>query len=146
METRTIDQVRVGEADSETAHHLVADSSHTGGAGEPFTHWRDSTTGFSYDLKVLPDTPVALRCAYWGSDSGRTFDLQVDGKTIATETLTGKQPNAYLYVTYPIPAELTQGKNSVIVRFAAQPGKIAGGLFDLRVLRAPEERFFVPCP
>ena len=137
LEARTTDRVRVGETDSETAHHLAADNSRTGGAGEPFTHWRDSTAGFSYDLKVLPDKPVSLRCAYWGSDSGRTFDIQVDGKVIATETLTGKQPGEYLYVTYPIPAELTQGKNQVTIHFAAQPGKIAGGLFDLRVLRAP---------
>ncbi len=135
LEARTIDRVRVGEADSENEHHLTADQSHTGGADEPFTHWRNSTAGFSYALQVLPDRPVSLRCAYWGSDSGRTFDILVDGKVIATETLTGKNPGEYLYVTYPIPPELTQGKDQVTVRFQAQTGKIAGGLFDLRVLR-----------
>ena len=143
LEARTVDHVRIGEADSETAHNLVADSSHTGRGGEPFTHWRDATGSFSYTVKTLPDQPLSLQAAYWGSDAGRTFDILVDGQTVGTQTLNGEKPNAYLYVTYPIPAALTQGKTSVTVKFVPKADSTAGGLFDLRVLRSEETRFLL---
>lgn len=133
-EAAAIDRVHVGESDSEAAHNLQSDHSAIGGAAAPLTHWRDASGYFSYTVKVLPDAPVALRTAYWGSDGGRTFDISVDGTTIATQTLSGAKPNEYLYVTYPIPPALTKGKNSVTVRFTPKVGN-AGGLFDLRVLK-----------
>jgi len=106
LEARTVDRVRIGETASEAAHALASDRSRTGGAGEPFTHWRDAQGFFSYTLKVPSDQLTALRCVYWGSDAGRTFDILVDGAKIATETLTGAQPGEYLPVTYPIPPAL----------------------------------------
>lgn len=133
-EAATIDRVRVGEADSEAAHSLQSNHSATGNAAAPLTHWRDATGSFSYTVKVLPGTPVALRTAYWGSDGGRTFDISVDGTVIATQTLSGTKPNEYLYVTYPVPPALTRGKTSVTVRFTPKVGN-AGGLFDRRVLK-----------
>ena len=125
----------MGEPDSEDAHHLVSANSHTGGAGEPFTHWRDAAGFFSYTLKVSPDQPTVLRCAYWGSDTGRTFTILVDGKPLATQTLTGQKPDSYYYVTYPLPSEMTQGKQAITVRFEGVGGSIAGGMFDIRTLR-----------
>ena len=141
---RMVDQVDVGDAGSEAAHQLVSEGSSTGGAGDPFTHWRDAKGFFSYRVKVLPDQPVSLRCAYWGSDAGRTFDILVDGTVIATQTLTGTKPNEYLYVTYAVPPALTRGKDSVMVRFAPHPGSNAGGLFDLRVQRTEERSAGLP--
>jgi len=93
-----LDRVLVGEAASEADHHLLSDQSHTGGAGEPFTHWRDATGFFSYDLQVLPDQPTMLRCAFWGSDTNRKFDILVDGKPLTTQTLTRQQPGGYYFV------------------------------------------------
>lgn len=133
-EAATIDRVRVGEADSEAAHGLQSDHSATGNTAAPLMHWRDATGSFSYTVKVPPNAPVVLRTAYWGSDSGRTFDISVDGTVIATQTLSGTKPNEYLFVTYPVPPALTTGKTSVTVRFTPKIGS-AGGLFDLRVLK-----------
>ena len=135
LESCTIDRVRVGEADSETAHALASDHSHTGGAGEPFTHWRDAQGFFSYTLKIPSDRTAALRCVYWGSDAGRTFDILVDGTNLATQTLSGARPGEYLPVTYPLPDSMTRGKTQITVRFEAKNGGTAGGLFDLRVVR-----------
>jgi hypothetical protein len=39
-------------------------------------------------------------------------------------------------VTYPIPRELTRGKEKVTVRLQAHPDKWAGGLFGCRVMKA----------
>ena len=110
LEARTVDRVRVGEAGLRKPPTLWPPTLRTGGAGEPFTHWRDAKGWFSYALKVPADRPAALRCVYWGSDAGRTFDILVDGTKIATQTLTGARPGEYLPVTYPIPDALTRGK------------------------------------
>jgi len=40
------------------------------------------------------------------------------------------------FVIYPLPTEMTQGKEKVIVRFEPAPGNIAGGVFDIRTLRS----------
>jgi hypothetical protein len=59
----------------------------------------------------------------------------VDGTKIATQTLTGSRPGEYLPVTYALPNALTRGKSLVTVRFAPVGDSLAGGLFDLRVVR-----------
>jgi DUF1680 family protein len=135
LESRTVDRVHIGEPDSETAHQFTSDHSHIGGAGAPFTHWRDANGWLMYQLKVLPDQPVSLRCTYWGSDTGRMFDIWVDGTKIATQRLTGTRPGEFLPVTYALPEALMRGKSLVTVRFVPVGDSLAGGLFDLRVVR-----------
>lgn len=133
-DARTIDRVEIGEAASEAAHQLASDHSRTGAGLAPFTHWRDATAWFSYQMKVPADQPVALRCAYFGSDTGRTFDISVDGKVIATQHLIGEKPGEVLYVNYPIPLEFTKGKAHITVRFEAKQGTLAGGVLDCRIV------------
>ena len=90
----------------------------------------------SFDLKVLPDRPVALVCSYWGSETGpRNFDILVDGKKIAAQSLQNDKPGEFFDVTYRIPQELTRGKNKITVRFQAQPGNLAGGFYGVRIIR-----------
>lgn len=136
VEARTIDRVLIGDAASEAAHTLASDRSRTGDAGAPYAHWRDSQGGwFSYRLKVPSDAPVAVRCAYFGGDVGRTFDILADGHVIATQALTGTRPGEFISVTYPVPLDLTRGKTQITVRFEAKPGSIAGGILDCRTVR-----------
>lgn len=80
---------------------------------------------------------IALVVTYWGSDAGaRVFDIIVDGKVIATQRLQRNKPGQFFDVTYPIPIELTKGKERVTVRFQAHPKCIAGGVFGVRMVRA----------
>jgi hypothetical protein len=75
---------------------------------------------------------------YWGSDGGgRVFDVIINGKVVATQTLENSKPGEFFDVVYPIPAELVAGKETVAVKFQAQPGQRAGGVFGLRVVAAP---------
>lgn len=135
LEMRTIDRVIPGYAPSEVEHHIAWDRSNTGPALPPYTSWRDATGWFSYVLRVLPDEPVALWIAYYAGDAGRVFTVSADGVSLATQELTGGRPAEYLHVTYNIPRELTRGKESITVRFDAEPGSLAGGVFDCRVVR-----------
>jgi hypothetical protein len=133
-EARVVDVVHPGEEQSETDHHLQGNGTQSGDYYG--SKWRHSSDWFSYDVKVLPDQPVLLDCTFLGSDSGaREFDILVDGKMIATQKLDGRRGGGLYDATFPIPAELTKGKDKVTVKFAAHPGNLAGGLFGLRVLK-----------
>ena len=79
--------------------------------------------------------PNELVCTWWGGESGeRNFDILVDGTKIASQKLSNNQPGKFWDATYPIPAELTHGKEKVTVKMQAQPGNFAGGLFGSRLM------------
>jgi DUF1680 family protein len=134
LEARIVDQVMPGNPQSETDHKFRGEQTNSGDF--QLRQWRDARGWFSWQLKVLPDTPVVLRCTYWGGDSGqgREFDVLVDGHKVADETIRFAK-REFFDVECPIPAELTRGKASVTVRFQAHPDRIAGGVFDVLVLR-----------
>ena len=137
-EARVVDAVRVGEQQSETDHKLQGGDTQSGDFSG--RKWRHASDWFSYEVKVLPDQPVQLACTFWGSDDGaREFDVVVEGKTIGTEKLTGNRPGEFFDATFPLPAELTQGKDKVAVKFVAHPGNLAGGVFGVSILRKQME-------
>ena len=134
---RMLDSVAPGDAGSEQAHGLESAASATGNhcAGP----WRRASEGgfFSYRLKVDPRQENALAVTYWGSDAGdRVFDILVDGVRVATQALQHNAPNRLFLAEYPVPPDLTAGKESVTVRFQPAPnGKAAGAIFGLCMLR-----------
>jgi len=137
LEQRTVDFVVIGDEQSERKHNLQGERTTSGSFGT--RRWRHATDGgwFSYDLRVDPNQPMELVVTYWGSDAGaRVFDILVDGKVIATQRLQRNKPGQFFDVTYPIPIELTKGKEKVTVKFQAHPKCIAGGIFGLRMVRA----------
>ena len=135
IEKRLVDRVEIGSPESEKEHNLQGQKSESGEhMGES---WRQAVDGgwFSYDLKVIPGVPLTLLGKYWGSDTGRTFDIVVAGTKIATQTVNVNFPGDFFDVEYRIPVELTRGKEKVSVRFQAPPEGIAGGLYGLVLLR-----------
>ncbi|GHT44957.1 hypothetical protein AGMMS49965_21490 [Bacteroidia bacterium] len=138
LDRRTVDRVLIGDADSksETLHKIESISSVTGVAYGQF--WRDAPNGgyFMYEMKCLADKPQALYILLNGTDSGaRTFDIQIDGKTIATLDHSKPAGKGLYPVSLPIPDELTRGKERITVKFQAKRNNTAGGIFDLRVLK-----------
>ncbi len=132
---RLVDKVEIGDEASEKQHNLQAERSRTGETeGRRYREAR-AEGWFSYDLKVLPDKPVVLACTYWGSDLNRLFDIFVDGEKIATQRVNVNFPGDFFDIDYPIPEELTKGKNKITVNFQAQPGSTAGGVYACYILR-----------
>ncbi len=87
-------------------------------------------------LSVDGAAPNELLCTYWGSETGqRTFDILVDGSKIAEQSLRNDRPGQFFDVNYPIPTELTNGKQRVTIRLQAHPDNFAGGLFGCRTLK-----------
>ncbi|HEX5324076.1 MAG TPA: DUF6805 domain-containing protein, partial [Capsulimonadaceae bacterium] len=135
LDLRTVDQFLPGNQQSEVDHHLQSQNSNTGYFNR---NWRDASQGgwFSFTMKVDPNSPLELQCAYWGSDAGnRDFDILIDGTPIATQVLENNHPGEFFEVSYDIPPALVAGKTSVTVELKAKPGAMAGGLFGCRMLR-----------
>jgi hypothetical protein len=137
---KNLDACLIGDEMSESEHRFKGFHCGSGQRGDGRA-WHDARGGgwFSWDLKVLPDRPMVLSCTYWGSDGGRReFEILVNGKKVASQKLEHNRPDRYFDVQYPIPLELTRGKQKVTIRFQAAEGKITGGVFGCAILR-PEK-------
>lgn len=136
MAARGVDDVKIGDPESESDHKMQPGNS---GSGVFFgRHWRGAAGGgrFSYVMKVLPYEPMILNCRYWGSDSGgRIFDILVNQRVIATQELNLTVPERFFDVEYKIPRSLTHGKHEVTVEFHGRPGLSAGGVFGCQMLK-----------
>jgi hypothetical protein len=67
----------------------------------------------------------------------RTFDILLNGQRLAGQTVekNGSEPH-FFDAGYPIPAEMTTGKQKVTVRFQATNGNEIAAVFGLRMVRA----------
>ena len=80
--------------------------------------------------------PVKLLCTFWGSDAGpRTFEVLVDGAPLATVALNHNRPGEFYDELFDLPEAALAGKSRVTVGFRGKPGNMAGGVFDVRLVR-----------
>jgi len=134
IERRTVDAVVVNDADSERDHLFKGE-----GTTEGFVEgrkWRLARNGwFSYEIKAS-DKPLKLVCTYRGAGGRRpAFDILVDGRKIASESI-AYHPTETFDVEYPLPEDLTRGKDRLTVRFQAQPNSSTGAVLDVRIVWA----------
>ncbi len=135
LSARTVDQVRLGEMQSERDHDLKADISYPviyrGRNG------RDARAGgyFEFALKLRPGAQV-LRATYWGEERNRAFAIAVDGRVLAREELQGRQPGAFIDRDYEIPSSWMQGRAQITVRFVPDPDRTAGPVFGVMLLKS----------
>ena len=136
LEARTLDRVVPGEQQSEVDHGVRTDGSTTGVThGRPF---RDATGSFGYDLKRGTSSgPLQLLVTYLANERDRRFEIRVDDRPVASVTLDGRQPDRFTDVAYPIPADIiaADADGVLSVRFVAQPGSRAGGVYDIRLVK-----------
>ncbi len=130
----TLDLVQPGEQQPESDHFFEAFGSEAGLNGT--RHWRHATDWFSYLMNAKGEQKPVLRLTFFGLDSGREFDILIDDRKLATVKLTGEQGPVYFTKDYPIPAELiADPKQSFRVKFQAKPNSIAGGLYEVRLMK-----------
>ena len=88
-----------------------------------------------FQLKTKADSPMDLVLTYWGNRRfGREFQILVDGKEIASETLADMQNNVYFDKIYPLPEDVTKGKSVVTVRIEASATRSAGAVAGARAV------------
>jgi uncharacterized protein len=137
LEKMTLDEVRPGEQQPEIDHGIQSNRSNVGTRPAIGRTYRDATDEgwFSYQMSVDRALPVQLHCTYWGSDFERSgFEIWVDDYVIADEKLVGENPGEFISKIYPVPPDVTKGKEVVTVKFRAKKGMIAGGVYQCRML------------
>lgn len=138
LDTQTTDRVIPGEQQPEADHHLQSKHSSKGTFRNLHFRHAQAPGWFSYDLHVDPKQAFELFVLYWGRESGqRTFDILIDGEKLVTENLAGKwNRERFVEVRYPLPKRLLKDENAITVCFKPNAGSYAGGIFDLRIVRA----------
>jgi len=134
LDRRLVDEVLIGDAQSESLH---------GGGGGGNTgvwqgrNWRATQWNgrIVYTMKVLPDRRMILNCRFGDNPSDRHFDIFVEGKQIGTEVFKFNVPGHFYDVEYSIPAVLTRGKNSVRVEFRAPLVMTLAKLYGCQMLK-----------
>ncbi|HEY9165757.1 MAG TPA: beta-L-arabinofuranosidase domain-containing protein [Candidatus Kryptonia bacterium] len=136
IEKVTIDFVQPGDDKSEQTHDMKGENT---SSGEAFNrNWRHAYDGgwFSFAMKIERGGPDTLVCTYWGGDSGdRTFDILLNGRKIATQTLQNNSPGKFFDVRYPVPVDIANGTDNVSIKFVSRPDSTAGGVFGIRIIK-----------
>ena len=132
LAARSVDVMHLGEMQPERDHKLTSEISYP--VSYRGLNGRDARMGgfFEFDMKVRPG--AVLQATYWGDERKREFEIQIDGRTFARQELNQDQPGKFFDVTYPIPAELIEGKSTVRVRFLPVARNTAGPVFGVRML------------
>lgn len=138
LEARTVDKVQPGEQQPETDHKMETDRSQVGNSNDVF--FRDASDGhyFSYLMQTGGQTDLSLRLKYWGVGEWKTheFDIFIDDILVKEVNNTGKyRISEFKYETYPIPAQLLDGKTQVRVKFVAKPHKQIGEIYEVRLVK-----------
>ena len=136
LQAHTIDSVIAGDSEGEIAHRLAGENTTVGHYRERSWRQAGDPGWFSFEFASRPEASLALVVTYWGSDAGRhAFDIVVDGRTVASETLDRNRPGEFFDAVYELPRDLTQGKGGLTVRFNTHKGSTAGRLFFCRLVK-----------
>lgn len=136
LETRTVDNLRIGEMQPERDHELVGEKTVTG--DEHNRKWRmaEDSGYFSFTMKVDPSANNTLVCTYWGMDNrGRIFDIYVNDIKIATEDLNKYKASKMYEIAYPISPELTKSKLTAKIKFVPKARNSAGPLYGAKIVK-----------
>ncbi len=150
------DEINAASEADETRHHLAGDNLRRTTINDTRNFWeanrysRAATNGgwFSYELKLVPNQPRQyLVVTYWGdSDRNCVFEVQAGGQWLKTEKLFQCHPLTYFEATYELPEALVTNRETIAVKFQAQPGQTAGPVFSLKITsdpaRFPNYRFY----
>lgn len=137
IEERTIDEIRLGEMQPERDHNLTAtEKSYVDVALGRMGREVRAGGYFEFSMKVNPAVSNVLLCTYLGDEKNRVFDILIDGVKLTTVNWAGGETGKFYDKEYPIPAEMINGKTSVVVRIDANAGKTAGRIFGCRIIRA----------
>lgn len=134
LDAITLDMVTAGEQQPESDHFIESEHSATGSFND--RHWRDAKGWFSYKLTDKEKKADRLQVTYSGRDKDRRFTILVNNQPVQEVTLTGNNDNAFYTVDYPLPPALVQqGNGTLTVKFQAAAGSVAGGVYEVRLLK-----------
>ena len=132
LEAQTIDQVTPGQQQAEVEHNYKGEGAETGlYLGY---HWRHARTWFSYELNNPELDARILRVRFNAVDSGRTFDILLNGVVLDTVISDGSAGQIFFDKDYELPKAVRKTK-IIEVKLQAAPGSMTGDIFDVRLLK-----------
>lgn len=139
LDALTIDHVNPGQQQPEADHFLEHEKSDMG--IYKGRHWRHAEGWFSYVMNDPDQAARVLRVTYSSADAGRRFNILINDQLIAEVALQTQKDKDFYTVDYPVPHALiaSASNGKVVVKFVARENSIAGGVFDLRLLRLPSQ-------
>ena len=143
-EARVVDRVIARNQDSEAAHNFKGTNLGTGRQGPSYPRFAEAPDWWSWDLKVLKDTPMVLSVSTWpGGREGMAYDILINGKVFATEEYDETaQPQFFdrrqFDKDYPIPPALIAGKNKITVKFRQYQESTTGAIFGCAAMKAEQ--------
>ena len=132
LAARTVDQVSPGEQQPESDHGFAGEQTQAGTFRD--RHWRDAAHWFSYRLQNPKREAKTLRLTYFGGDRSRYFTILINGQPLTEVKLDGSQGDSFYEADYALPGTLRTA-SVLTVKFAAAPGSMAGGIYDVRLLK-----------
>ncbi|HNW59657.1 MAG TPA: glycoside hydrolase family 127 protein [bacterium] len=137
IESRTIDNFRIGEMQPERDHQLEAgEQSYVDQALGRFGREARAGSWISFTMAVQTGRPNALLLTVIGDDRERRCDLSIEETKIAEVEWKGGETGRFYDLEYPLPAGLIAGKTRVSVRIDANHGRTAGRFFGCRTVTA----------
>ncbi|HBK45894.1 MAG TPA: hypothetical protein DDZ67_05545 [Xanthomonadaceae bacterium] len=132
LDAQALDRVALGDAESEKAHGLKADSSYD--VSYRRRSGRDARTGGFIEFTLANAAQARqLRLRYWGDETRRRFRILADGVLVADERLDGDRGLDFVDVDYPLPAALA-GRARLVIRIEPETGYSAGPAFGCWLL------------
>jgi len=90
---------------------------------------------FRYDMKVIPDQPLVLRCTFRKGEKECTSAVLIDGLPVAAQKPGAEQSSEFFDVQYPLPADAIRGKNRITVMMRAKEGRTTCELYGCAVVK-----------
>jgi uncharacterized protein len=129
MKPGVVDSVQIGDNASEAAHEFQGFGLKRGETDG--SAWISTSQWLKVDLSVSADHPAELRCIFATGDSGKAFDISVDGRKVSAVRPVLREEKNTAIVEYSVPLEATRGKKKVSVIF-----RMSGGEESRRLARA----------
>lgn len=138
IDHRTIDAVRIGDANSERKHALKGD--HLVSGQYDGKSWRAANTrsGFSYTLQLEPQSANHLVCTFaWIDGQPGDCDIFVDDMPLGyiDLSLPRVRPGYMSSALYELPPRMTAGKSAIVVRFQTRRSDKTPELFQCELQR-----------
>ncbi|MFA0964415.1 beta-L-arabinofuranosidase domain-containing protein [Roseivirga sp. BDSF3-8] len=130
LQAKTVDMVATGEQQPESDHQFQGQQTEAG--IYEGRYWRHASGWFSYVLNNPGQEGSTLRITYSGADKDRQFTILINDQLLSEVDMKGNSDKFYT-VDYPIPESLRS--EQITVKFQAAPGSIAGGVYEVRLLR-----------
>jgi uncharacterized protein len=136
IESRTIDNFRIGEMQPERDHNLEAtDQCYVSDAYGRMGREARINHKFSFDMKVDSTKANNLLLTYFGDDKNRKFDVFVNDKLLKTVEWEGGKTGKFYDFEYPVPEEITKLASKINVSIRPNYGTTAGRIFGARTTR-----------